>query len=60
MFGYIKKLFIELLAGVVNVSNQTKFISLSNKPCKIKATVIDLSPYEYNQGLCYYINLWLV
>ena len=31
MFGLIKKIFIGLLIGIVNASNHTKYISLSNQ-----------------------------
>ena len=30
MFGIIKKMFFALLAGIVNASNHTKRVSLSN------------------------------
>ena len=30
MFGIIKKMFIVLLSSIVNVSNHTKCVSLSN------------------------------
>ena len=31
MFGLIKKMFIGLLTGLVNGSNHTKYVSLSNQ-----------------------------
>ena len=33
MFGIIKKVFIALLTGLVNGSNYTKHVSLSNQKC---------------------------
>ena len=35
MLGSIKRTFIGLLAGLVNGSNHTKYISLSNQKCMI-------------------------
>ena len=55
MFGFIKKMFIVLLTGVVDVPNQTKCVSLSNQPCMIKPTLIYLNFNEYKQGFCYYL-----
>ena len=46
MFGLIKKMFIRLLDGLVNGSNHTKCISLSNKKCMIQLTLINLHPNE--------------
>lgn len=37
---------------MVNDSNFTTYISLSNQPCI--TTLVDLSPDEYYQGLRYY------
>ena len=31
MFGFIKKMFIGLITSIVNVSNHTKCVSLSNQ-----------------------------
>ena len=54
MFGLIKKIFIGLLSSIVDASNQTKFISLSNQKCKIQPTLINLHPNEYSQEFHYY------
>ena len=54
MFGFIKKKFIVLLAGIVNVSNYTKCVFLSNQKCEIQPTLINLHPSECNQELHYY------
>ena len=35
MFGLIKKVFIGLLTGLVNGSNHTKYVLLSNQKCAI-------------------------
>ena len=54
MFGLIKNIFIGLLTGLVNGSNHTKCVSLSNQKCKIQPTLINLHPNEYNQEFrCY-------
>ena len=47
-------MFFVLLASIVNVSNYTKYVSLSNQKCKIQPTVINLHLTEYNQELHYY------
>ena len=49
MFGLIKKIFIRLLTGLVNGSNHTKCILLSNQKCMIQATFINLHPNKYSQ-----------
>ena len=49
MFGLIKKIFIGLLTGLVNGSNHTKCISLSNQKCMTQTTLINLHPNEYSQ-----------
>ena len=54
MFGFIKKLFIGLLAGLPSVSSHTECLSLSNQKCKAQSTLINLHPDEYNQELYYY------
>ena len=54
MFGLIKKMFIVLLTSLVNASNHTKCISLSNQKCMIQPTLINLHPNENTQGLHYY------
>ena len=52
MFGFlIKNRFIGLLTGIVNASNHTKCISLSNQKCKTQPTIINLHPHGYIQGL---------
>ena len=35
MFGFIKKIFIGLLTGVVNAYSNKKGVFLSNRKCKI-------------------------
>ena len=49
MFGLIKKIFIGLLSGLVNGSNHTKCILLSNQKCMTQPTLINLYPNEYSQ-----------
>ena len=47
-------MFIVLLASIVNSSNHTKCVSLSNQKCDIQPTLINLHPNECNQQLHYY------
>ena len=54
MVGLTKKTFIGLLTGLVNGSNHTKCISLSNQKFMIQPTLINLHPNEYNQEFHYY------
>ena len=53
MFGLIiKKIFIGY--SIVNASNYTKCVSLWNLQCMTQATLINLHPNQYTQGLRYY------
>ena len=54
MFGLIKKIFMGLLINIVNASNHTKCVSLSNQKCKIQAIFIDLHPNKYSQKYHYF------
>ena len=54
MFNFTNEIFIELLTGLVNASNHTKCVSLSNKNCRTKLTIVNLHPNEHTQGLHYY------
>ena len=47
-------MFIGLLTSIVNGSNHTKCVSLSNQKCMIQPTLINLHPNEYIQDLLYY------
>ena len=44
MFGLIKKMFIGLLASIVNASNHAKCVSLNNQQCLTQPTLINLHP----------------
>ena len=46
-------MFIRLLTGLVNGSNDTKCMSLSNQKYMTQPTLINLHPNEYSQGLHY-------
>ena len=46
MFGLIKKMFIGLLISIVNSSDHTKCVLLSNQKCKIQPTFVNLYPNE--------------
>ena len=39
---------------IVNASNHTKCVSLSNQNCMAQSTLINLHPNEYSQELHYY------
>ena len=54
MLGIIKKMFIVLSTSIVNASNHTKCISLSNQKCEIQPTLINLHPKGYSQEIQYY------
>ena len=54
MLGVIKKMLIVLLTSIVNASNHTKCVFLSNQKCKIQPILINLHPDEYSQELHYY------
>ena len=54
MFGIIKKMFIEILISIVNPSNHTKSVPLSNQKCKIQSTLINLHLNVYSQEFHYY------
>ena len=51
MFGFIKKMFIELLASIINAANFPKCLSLNYQQCMIKLFITDLHSKEHNQGL---------
>ena len=51
MFNFLKTIFIGLLTSIVNDSNHTKCVSLSNQKCTTHPTLINLHPNEYTQGL---------
>ena len=40
---------------MVHTTNQTKFVSLSNRKCTTQATLVYLHPNEYKQGLDHYL-----
>ena len=42
MFGIIKKVSTVLLSTIVNISNRTKCVLLSNQKCNIQPTIIYL------------------
>ena len=49
MFEIIKTIFTVSLTRIVNASNHTKCVSLSNQKCKIQPTLINLHPYKYSR-----------
>ena len=47
-------MFSVFLTSLVNASNHTKCVSLSNQKFEIQPTLINLHPNEYSQELHYY------
>ena len=47
-------MFIVLLASIVNASNHTQRVSLSNQKCINQPTLINLHPNEYSEEFRYY------
>ena len=47
-------MFSVFLTSLVNASNHTKWVSLSNQEFEIQPTLINLHPNEYSQELHYY------
>ena len=47
-------MFIVLLTSIINASNHTKYVSLSNQNYETQPTLINLHPNEYSQKLHYY------
>ena len=54
MFVLIKKIFIAILTGIVNGSDHTKRVLLSNQICEIQPALIILHPNEYCQEFHYH------
>ena len=47
-------MFIALLTSLVNVSNHTKCVSVSNQKCMIQAILTNLHPNDHSQEFHYY------
>ena len=47
-------MFTGILTGLVNVSNHTRCVSLSNQKYEIQPTLINLHPNKHSQELHYY------
>ena len=54
MLGLIKTFFMGLLFNIVNVTNHTKCVFLSNQKYMVQPTHINLHPNEYSQEFQYY------
>ena len=54
MFGFIEKIFIGLLTGIVRASNHAKWVSLSNQKFMTQHSLINLHPNECSQEFHYY------
>ena len=55
MAKFLIKIFTELLTSIVNSSNHTKCVFLSNQECTTRPTFLNLHPNEYIEGVCYYL-----
>ena len=49
MLGLLKKTFVGFLTGLVNGSNHTKCVLLSNQKCMIQPNLVNLHPNEHSQ-----------
>ena len=47
-------MFIVFFSSIVNASNHTNCVSLSNQKCMIQPTLINIHPNEYSQEFHYY------
>ena len=54
MFG-LNKIFVGLLTGLVNGSNHTNCVLLSNQKYMTRSNLINLHPNEYSQEFQYYL-----
>ena len=54
MFGFIKKMLMGLLTGIVSASNHTKYVSLSKQGCITQTSLINIHPNEFSQEFPYY------
>ena len=54
MFELIKNIFTGLLTGIVNESNYSNCVSLSNRKCKIQPTLLNLHPNRYSLKFDFY------
>ena len=54
IFALIKKILIGLLSSIINASNHTKWVFLSNQKWVIQPTLINLHPNQYSQEFQYY------
>ena len=54
MFGLIKKIFVGLIAGLINGSNHAKCVLLSNHRGMIQPSLINLHSNKYSQEFHYY------
>ena len=54
MFGIIKRMFMASLISIVNASNHTNCVWLSNQKCMISTTLTNLHPNDYSQEFHYF------
>ena len=54
MCGFIKKMFLWLVTGIISASNHTECVLISNQKCMTQPTLINVHPNEYSQELHHY------
>ena len=54
MFEFIQKIIIGLLTSLVNASNHTKCVFVTDQKYTLQPTSINVHPNEYTKGLRYY------
>ena len=59
MTGLIKKIFTALLTGIVDASNHTKCVLLSNQKCMTQPILINLHPNDTVKNFAT-VLLWLI
>ena len=52
-------MFIVVISSIVNASNHTKYVLLSNQKCEIQPSLINLRTSEYSQDQVKTIHLQL-
>ena len=60
MFGFVKEIFIGQLTGLVNASNRTKCLYLTNQEYTTQPTIFNLHPYEFVSEAVILIMTYLI
>ena len=54
MLKLINRIFTALLISIINASNHSKCVLLSNQKCMAQPTLVNLHPEEYSQEFHYH------